>query len=272
MPSAPDKAQLGEDAFIRAKLFSSDKSQIRRYADLVVGEEAGYGELFLYEATTSLLGSLPGALGIALRKLFYPRLFKRCGRGVIFGRGLVIRNARSIALGDNVVLDDGVVIDGRGAGPEGVVIGDRCIIGRGVMMQAKIGPVHIGADSDIGSSSVVHSQGGTFIGKEVVLGGGAKISGGVFQIDLGSGAGGQAARAQQRFTNGPIRINDRCLIGMGCLFLDGVEVGEGCVIGAGSLVSRSLPAWGVAAGSPAKVRRMRDGGPIPAEPYKGETT
>ena len=29
-------------------------------------------------------------------------------------------------------------------------------------------------------------------------------------------------REQTRWTKGPIRIGDRCLIGFGCLFLDGV--------------------------------------------------
>lgn len=258
MASVSDTSRLSEDDFIRAKLFADNKPQIRRYADLVVGVEASYWDLLVYELKTMLLGGMPGALGIALRKVFYPKLFKSCGRGVIFGKDLVIRNAANITLGSNVILDDGAVLDGRGAGPEGVVIGDRVIIGRGVMLQAKIGPVHIGDDSDIGSSSVVHSQGGTFIGREVVLGGGAKISGGVFQIERKSiDQSGQAAREQARFTKGPIRIHDRCLIGMGCLFLDAVEVGEGCVVGAGSVVTRSLPAWTVAAGSPARVLRRR---------------
>ena len=264
MAGVPDKARLGEDEFIRAKLFDSDKSQARRYADLVVGPGRSYRDLLVYELITSLLSGLPGALGVALRKVFYPRLFKSCGKGVIFGKDLVIRNAKNITLGQGVVLDDGVVIDGRGAGVDGVVIGDRTIIGRGVMLQAKIGPVHVGPDCDIGSSSVVHSQGGTFIGAEVVLGGGAKISGGVFQIEPGlpGSDSGQGERGQMRFTEGPIRIGDRCLIGMGCLFLDAVVVGEGAVIGAGSLVNKPLPAWSVAAGSPARVLRMRDGSAI----------
>lgn len=253
-------AQLKEGSFIRGQLFSSDRSMLRRYADLVVGADAHYGDLFKYELLTSLFGLLPGALGLALRKLFYPSLFGRCGRGVVFGRNLTIRNAKKIQLGDNVIIDDDCVIDGRGAGEEHVIIGNRVILGRGVMLQAKIGPVHIGDDSDIGSSSVVHAQGGTYIGKEVVLGGGAKISGGVFQIDLDTKAdqcSEQAERAQTRWTNGPIRIDDRCLIGMGSYFLDGVHVGEGCVVGAASLVTKSMPAFSVVAGHPAKVLRER---------------
>ena len=249
--------QLDEQEYIRSKLFASDTSMVRRYAALVVGPDASWWQLIRYELITMLLGGLPGALGLALRKLFYPRLFRRCGRGVVFGRDLVVRNAHRISLGDNVVLDDGCVVDGRGAGPAGVEIGDRTILGRGVSIQAKIGPIRIGSDSDIGMHSVIHSQGGVDIGREVVLGGGCKISGGVFQTERRATCGAMGGREQTRWTKGPIRIGDRCLIGFGSLFLDGVEIGEGSVIGAGSVMLAGVPPWSVAAGVPGRVLRMR---------------
>ena len=90
--------------------------------------------------------------------------------------------------------------------------------------------------------SVIHSQGGVEIGRAVVLGGGCKLSGGVFQTAARRGAGGgMTAREQTRWTKGPIRIGDRCLIGFGSMFLDGVEIGEGAVIGAGSVMTASVP-------------------------------
>jgi acetyltransferase-like isoleucine patch superfamily enzyme len=254
------RSQLEEAGYIRAQLFSGKRSLVRRYADLVVGMEAGMGELARYELITMLFGRVSGALGLALRKLAFPGLFKACGRGVVFGRDLTLRNTGRISLGENAVLDDGCVIDGRGAGDEGVRIGARTILGRDVSIQAKIGPVHIGDDCDIGMSTVLHAQGGLFIGDAVVMGGGCKVSGGGFQIALaaGSAEGEQAARAQTRWTSGPIRIGNRCLIGMGTIILDGVEIGDGAVIGAGSVLNRSIPANAVAAGSPCRVLRMRD--------------
>lgn len=255
------RSQLEEAGYIRAQLFSGERSLVRRYADLVVGSEAGMAELARYELITMLFGRVSGALGLALRKIAYPGLFAACGRGVVFGRDLTLRNTRRISLGDNVVLDDGCVIDGRGAGEEGVRIGARTILGRDVSIQAKIGPVHIGQDCDIGMSTVLHAQGGLLIGDAVVMGGGCKVSGGAFQIGLDDATGStgeQAARGQTRWTSGPIRIGHRCLIGMGTIILDGVEIGDGAVIGAGSLLNRSIPANAVAAGSPARVLRMRD--------------
>jgi acetyltransferase-like isoleucine patch superfamily enzyme len=256
--------QLDEQDYIRSKLFSGDRSAIRRYADLVVGADASYWQLARYELITLLLGRISGALGLALRKLLYPSLFRRCGKGVVFGRDLVIRNAHLITLGDNVILDDGCVLDGRGAGPQGVAIGDRVILGRGVSVQAKIGPIVIGADSDIGMHTVIHSQGGVEIGRAVVMGGGCKLSGGVFQTrrSPGDAPGGEMLeREQTRWTRGPIRIGDKCLIGMGSMFLDGVEIGEGAVIGAGSVMIRSIPAYSVAAGVPGRVLRAREEAP-----------
>ncbi len=182
MSASPSPKQIAEQYYIRDQLLAGRKSAARRYADLVVGEGASYGQLLKYELVTSLFGGLPGALGLALRQLFYPRLFKKVGQGVVFGRHIVIRNARNVTLGDQVIVDDLCVIDGRGAGPEGVVIGDRVIVNRGTTIQAKIGPIHIGDDCDIGGGSTVHSQGGVEIGRAVVIGGGAKISGGAFQI------------------------------------------------------------------------------------------
>ena len=260
--SSPPK-QLAEQSYIRDQLMAGGKSAARRYADLVVGEGASFTQLLKYELITCLLGGLPGAGGLALRQLFYPRLFKQVGRGVVFGRHVVIRNARNITLGDQVMIDDLCVLDGRGAGAEGVVLGDRVIVNRGTTIQAKIGPIHIGADSDIGASSLVHAQGGVAIGRAVVIGGGCKISGGAFQIARSAAAGAgdiadMAAREQTRWTAGPVRIGDKCLLGMGTMVLDGVELGEGVVAGAGTVITRSVPAYAVVAGVPGKVLRMRD--------------
>ena len=44
-------------------------------------------------------------------------------------------------------------------------------------------------------------------------------------------------------------------IGMNSVLLPGVEIGEGAIIGAGSVVTKSIPAWTVACGVPCKVIR-----------------
>ena len=52
-------------------------------------------------------------------------------------------------------------------------------------------------------------------------------------------------------------IEDDVWIGAGCKILDGVTIGQGSVIGAGSVVTRSISPYSVAVGLPARVIRQR---------------
>lgn len=52
-------------------------------------------------------------------------------------------------------------------------------------------------------------------------------------------------------------VQDRCIIGMGAILLDGAEIGEDCIVGAHSLVTMNMriPPRSMVYGSPAKVVR-----------------
>ncbi len=51
----------------------------------------------------------------------------------------------------------------------------------------------------------------------------------------------------------PIVLKKGCLIGMESFVMPGVTIGEGAIVGAGSLVTKDIPAWSIATGRPAKV-------------------
>lgn len=57
---------------------------------------------------------------------------------------------------------------------------------------------------------------------------------------------------------GPIVVGDYAWIGGNSIVLPGVTIGEGAVIGAGSVVTRDIPPYSVAVGNPAKVIKMRE--------------
>ncbi len=57
----------------------------------------------------------------------------------------------------------------------------------------------------------------------------------------------------------PVRIRDRALIGFDAIILKGVEIGEGAVVGVGSVVTRSVAPYTVVAGAPARVVRRLPG-------------
>jgi acetyltransferase-like isoleucine patch superfamily enzyme len=53
----------------------------------------------------------------------------------------------------------------------------------------------------------------------------------------------------------PVSISNKVWIGFNSIILKGVNIGEGAVIGAGSVVTKDVPAWTIVAGNPAQVIR-----------------
>jgi acetyltransferase-like isoleucine patch superfamily enzyme len=58
-------------------------------------------------------------------------------------------------------------------------------------------------------------------------------------------------------SKGDIIVGNDCWIGARTTILSGVTIGDGCIIGACSVVTRDLPPYSVAAGNPCRVLRMR---------------
>jgi acetyltransferase-like isoleucine patch superfamily enzyme len=56
-------------------------------------------------------------------------------------------------------------------------------------------------------------------------------------------------------TSGPTRVGDNVWCGANVVVTSGVTIGERCVVGANSVVTRDLPPYSVAAGAPARVIR-----------------
>ena len=58
----------------------------------------------------------------------------------------------------------------------------------------------------------------------------------------------------------PITVEDNVWIGGGSIILGGITIGFGSVVGAGSVVTKSIPAGCVAAGNPCRIiRRLEPG-------------
>jgi maltose O-acetyltransferase len=69
----------------------------------------------------------------------------------------------------------------------------------------------------------------------------------------------------------PVRIGKDVWIGTRVVILPGVDIGDGSVIGAGSIVTKSIPPYSIAVGNPARVVRQRGGRGVRTDPRGGET-
>lgn len=56
----------------------------------------------------------------------------------------------------------------------------------------------------------------------------------------------------------PIVIGDDVWIGRRVMVMPGVHIGSHCIIGAGAIVTKDIPDWAIAAGSPAVVKKYRN--------------
>lgn len=63
---------------------------------------------------------------------------------------------------------------------------------------------------------------------------------------------------QREYHTSPISIGKNTWIGEGVIIMPGVTIGDGCVIGAHSVVSKSIPDYSIATGVPAKVMKYYD--------------
>ncbi len=236
---AIDKAQ--------EQLFAPGTSSLDKYATLVVGR-SGMFALIKYEAIVTFTQSVPGALGLALRKTFYPLLLGSCGRHVVFGQNVVLRHPHKIHLGDNVVVDDNCLLDAKGASNQGIRIGSGVFIGRNTILSCKNGDIDIADGANIGFNCEIFSASRVAVGAGVLVAAYAYIIGGDHDFSDPS----QSVLAQGRTSSG---VSVEAGAWIGAKILDGVTIGERAVIGAGAVVRDSIPAQAVAVGIPARVVR-----------------
>jgi acetyltransferase-like isoleucine patch superfamily enzyme len=240
------KTQLSE------QLHGEDLSLRRRYQSKVLADE-GLAALMKYEAITLLTGNLGGAPGYALRKALYPKLFRRVGKGTIFGRSLTLRHPDRIDIGERAAIDDYVMLDAGGAGEEGVRIGNEVILSRNVVVQSKLAPIVIGDRTDVGCNTVFSAVSAVLIGNAVLIAGNCYIGGGRYQTSSLT-----TPMMDQGFeSKGPTEIADDVWIGANAAVVEGSRIGRGAIIGAGAVVAGEIPEYAIAVGVPARVVRFR---------------
>jgi acetyltransferase-like isoleucine patch superfamily enzyme len=110
----------------------------------------------------------------------------------------------------------------------------------------------LGDRTGIGAGNIFGCQGGITIGSRVMIGTDVIIytTNHVWSVEAGT-------YADQGLTCMPVSIGDDAWIGSRAIILAGVSIGRGVTVGAGAVVTRSVPDYAVAIGVPARVIKFK---------------
>lgn len=156
--------------------------------------------------------------------------FRKLGRNVLVSDKAVFYNCGEMELGDNARIDDFCVLSGRVS------------IGRNV---------HIAVFCNVAGGSE-----GVFLEDFSGLAYGCHV---FSQSDDYSGLSMTNPTVPAKYkmeTKKRVRIGRHCIVGAGSIVLPGVDLADGCSVGAMSLVTKSTKPWGIYFGIPAK--RLKD--------------
>ena len=236
------------------QLYRPSGGALAAYRSKVLGTEAGIADLLRYEFFALFCANLGGGAGYLLRKLTASPLFRQCGNGIILGRGLILRKPAHITIGNNTAIDDYVMLDACMGKDNAITIGDNVIISKGCVVQAKTGTLSIGDRCDIGVQTIITSVSSITLEESVLIAGNCYIGGARYHLEDKN----RPVMEQGTYSRGPLSIGEGSWIGASATVLDGVSIGKGCVIGAGSLVTGDIPDYAVAVGTPARVMKIRN--------------
>lgn len=183
----------------------------------------------------------------------YFKIFMKMNK-VRYGKGLLLKGmpcifnkkGATIELGDNCVIKSSFLSNLVG------LYSKTIIVTRDSKARIKIG-------NNVGiSGATIYARTSIDIGDNTCIGGNTKILDNDFHpIEwetrnrlLADSKGGDAS---ELIPAKPITIGKNCFIGCNCIILKGTTLADGCVVGAGAVVSGTFPPNSVIAGNPAKV-------------------
>lgn len=167
-------------------------------------------------------------------------------------RTLIYKHRYKITIGSNSKICKRVeILKTKGAALE---IGNHTTIADYTLLQlTKPSPaVRIGNHTVVGRNCIIASKTRLTIGDYVLIGAYCQL------IDHSHGFKADDLITNQRAECAPLEIQDDVWIGTGAKVLSGVTIGMGAIIGANSVVSKSIPSYEIWAGNPAQFIRKRE--------------
>lgn len=172
-----------------------------------------------------------------------------------------IHSASGIYLGSECIIYDYATVSASylGAGEHlngspcgSISIGERCTVMPGAIIASCGGDIKIDDDVSINPGVVIYGHGGVTIGRKT----GIAINSAIV-ASMHNYSDPDVPYKDQGWTQKGIIIGNDVWIGAGSKILDGVTIGDGAIIAAGSVVHSDVPPYGMVAGVPARLFSSR---------------
>lgn len=161
---------------------------------------------------------------------------------------------------DRIRIGAGTSIDGRAlfslTGTGAIRIGAGCKIGPGVVLATHGGSIEIGDAVTINPYTVLYGHGGLRIGNQVSIAAHCTFVPADHRFDRTD-----VPIRDQGLSKRGIVVGDDVWVAANCCVLDGVRLGDGCVIAAGAVVCADVEPNAVYGGVPARRLQMRGAAP-----------
>jgi len=142
-----------------------------------------------------------------------------------------------------------------------IKVGRDCLIEGGLVTETNESSINIGDNTYIGGGTLIDCVKSICIGNDVLISYGCILADSdnhsiTYSIRKKDLADWKQRKHDWTTTNSkPIKISTGVWIGARSIILKGVTIGEGSVVGAGSVVTKDVPPWTIVAGNPARVIR-----------------
>lgn len=187
-----------------------------------------------------------------IRLDYYKSILKHVGENVKIGANVKFLNPQLISIGDNVTIGNDCTINAREGThvtiDNGVILCERVYLDT----QCEGGYIEIGASAYLGTGTTIHGHRGLEIGDHALIAQNVTITPYSHIFD-----NPKANIISQGGHMKKVVIGRDSYIGMGVCVMYSGDIGEGSVIGAGSVVVKPIPKYSVAVGCPAKVIKNR---------------
>lgn len=156
-------------------------------------------------------------------------------------------STKQIFIGANCRLESGAIFECEGINAK-IILGDNSIIHSGsALITGKSGTINVGKYFSLNHYSILYGHGGLIIGDYV------RVATHVVIIPANHiFADPETPITFQGLDKAGINIENDVWLGAGVRVLDGVHIGRGSVVGAGSVVTKSLGEFSISVGVPAK--------------------